>query len=100
MLYTPPVTPWELIIPEAGSLTCLQEGAIEGRISDWGEVVTRYPYGNVGMDHLLSKEKASVEILFSFEWTLLRETQEEIIENWIIEKRKREDRDKEISRSF
>ena len=56
MLYTPPVTPWELIIPEAGSLTCLQEGAIEGRISDWGEVVTRYPYGNVGMDHLLSKE--------------------------------------------
>ena len=56
MLYTPPVTPWELVIPEAGSLTCLQEGAIEGRISDWGEVVTRYPYGNVGMDHLLSKE--------------------------------------------
>ena len=57
MLYTPPVTPWELVIPEAGSLTCLQEGAIEGRISDWGEVVTRYPYGNVGMDHLLSMEK-------------------------------------------
>ena len=56
-MYTPPVTPWELIIPEAGSLTCLQEGAIEGRISDWGEVVTRYPYGNVGMDHLLSMEK-------------------------------------------
>ena len=52
------------------------------------------------MDHLLSKEKASVEILFSFECTLLREAQEEIIENWIIEKRKREDRDKEISRSF
>ena len=57
MLYTPPVTPWESIIPEGGSLTCLQEGAIEGRISDWGEVVTRYPYGNVGMDHLLSMEK-------------------------------------------
>ena len=57
MLYTPPVTPWELVIPEAGSLTCLQEGAIEGRINDWGEVVTRYPYGNVGMDHLLSMEK-------------------------------------------
>ena len=56
-MYTPPVTPWELVIPEAGSLTCLQEGAIEGRISDWGEVVTRYPYENVGMDHLLSKEK-------------------------------------------
>ena len=56
-MYTPPVTPWELVIPEAGSLTDLSEGAIEGRISDWGEVVTRYPYGNVGMDHLLSKEK-------------------------------------------
>ena len=55
-MYTPPVTPWELIIPEAGSLTEQSEGAIEGRISDWGEVVTRYPYGNVGMDHLLSKE--------------------------------------------
>ena len=26
------------------------------RTGDWGEVVTRYPYGNVGMDHLLSKE--------------------------------------------
>ena len=25
-------------------------------ISDWGEVVTRYPYGTVRMDHLLSKE--------------------------------------------
>ena len=57
MLYTPPVTPWELVIPEVGSLTCLQEGVGEGRISDWGEVVTRYPYGNVGMDHLLSMEK-------------------------------------------
>ena len=52
------------------------------------------------MDHLLSKEKASVEILFSFEWTSLRETQEEIIENWIIEKRKREDRDKKIIEVF
>ena len=56
VLYTPPVTPWELVIPEAGSLTDLSEGAIEGRISDWGEVVTRYPYENVGMDHLLSME--------------------------------------------
>ena len=34
-----------------------KEGAIEGRIDDWGEVVTRYPYENVGMDHLLSREK-------------------------------------------
>ena len=33
------------------------EGAVEGRIDDWGQVVTRYPYENVGMDHLLSKEK-------------------------------------------
>ena len=56
MLYTPPVTPWESIIPEVGSLT-FKEGAIEGRIGDWGEVVTRYPYRKVGMDHLLSKEK-------------------------------------------
>ena len=55
MLYTPPVTPWESIIPEVGSLT-FKEGAIEGRIGDWGEVVTRYPYRKVGMDHLLSKE--------------------------------------------
>ena len=70
MLYTPPVTPWELVIPEAGSLTCLQEGAIEGRISDWGEVVTRYPYGNVGMDHLLSKEKERREVK-NFEKTSL-----------------------------
>ena len=75
MLYTPPVTPWELVIPEAGSLTSQEEGAIEGRISDWGEVVTRYPYGNVGMDHLLSMEKEKTikirlktkEVLLSFE---------------------------------
>ena len=32
-------------------------GAVEGRIDDWGQVVTRYPYENVGMDHLLSKEQ-------------------------------------------
>ena len=32
-------------------------------ISDWGEVVTRYPYGNVRMDHLLSKETMSFSIL-------------------------------------
>ena len=56
MLYTPPVTPWESVIPEVGSLT-FKEGAGEGRTGDWGEVVTRYPYENVGMDHLLSMEK-------------------------------------------
>ena len=33
------------------------EGAVEGRTDDWGQVVTRYPYENVGMDHLLSMEK-------------------------------------------
>ena len=51
------------------------EGAVEGGIDDWGEVVTRYPYGNVGMDHLLSKEQKlksktkipDKSILFSFE---------------------------------
>ena len=37
-------------------------------ISDWGEVVTRYPYGNVRMDHLLSKEMETCTlVLFSFE---------------------------------
>ena len=50
-----------------------KEGAVEGRASDWGQVVTRYPYENVGMDHLLSKEKDvqyntfKSEFLFSFE---------------------------------
>ena len=43
-----------------------KEGAIEGRIDDWGEVVTRYPYENVGMDHLLSREKdLCTKIIFS-----------------------------------
>ena len=39
------------------------EGAAKGRTGDWGEVVTRYPYENVGMDHLLSMEKVSNNIL-------------------------------------
>ena len=34
----------------------VRDGAAQGRIGDWGEVVTRYPYENVGMDHLLSME--------------------------------------------
>ena len=71
MLYTPPVTPWKSVIPEGGSLTDLSEGAIEGRISDWGEVVTRYPYRKVGMDHLLSKEykflSDLINVLLGFE---------------------------------
>ena len=40
-------------------------------ISDWGEVVTRYPYGNVRMDHLLSKEYMSFSILLVMFFTLL-----------------------------
>lgn len=32
------------------------EGAVEGGIGDWDEVVTRYPYRKVRVDHLLSKE--------------------------------------------
>ena len=41
------------------------------------------------------------KILFSFEWTLLREAQEEIIENWIIDKlRKKEIEIRKLLRSF
>ena len=32
-----------------------KEGAYQGVVGDWGEVVTRYPYRKVGMDHLLSR---------------------------------------------
>ena len=59
-MYTPPVTPWESVIPEVGSLTFM-DGAAQGRTGDWGEVVTRYPYENVGMDHLLSMERHKKE---------------------------------------
>ena len=34
-----------------------KERAVEGRSDNWGEVVTRYPYGKVGMDHLLSRRE-------------------------------------------
>ena len=37
------------------------EGVAQGRTGDWGEVVTRYPYENVGMDHLLSMELLLLE---------------------------------------
>ena len=37
------------------------EGVVQGRTGDWGEVVTRYPYENVGMDHLLSMELFEIE---------------------------------------
>ena len=33
---------------------------------DWGEVVTRYPYENVRMDHLLSKEKGKKQMSSSY----------------------------------
>ena len=33
-----------------------REAAVEGGAGDWGEVVTRYPYRKVRMDHLLSRE--------------------------------------------
>ena len=32
---------------------------------DWGEVVTRYPYRKVGMDHLLSRSMASFVLVVS-----------------------------------
>ena len=34
-----------------------EEAAVEGGVGNWGEVVTRYPYRKVRMDHLLSKER-------------------------------------------
>ena len=40
VLYTPPVTPWELVTPEVSDPT-FQEGAAEGGTDNWGEVVTR-----------------------------------------------------------
>ena len=55
--------PWESVIFEVGSLTQQWEGAGEGRTGDWGKVVTRYPYENVGMDHLLSMEKIEKKLL-------------------------------------
>jgi hypothetical protein len=54
-----------------------KEGAVEGRADDWGQVVTRYPYENVGMDHLLSKEKDVQEPTFFTKsgnsWSVLRD---------------------------
>ena len=41
-------------MPEVAELT-LWEASAEGVVDDWGEVVTRYPYGNVRLDHLLSR---------------------------------------------
>ena len=54
-------------------------------ISDWGEVVTRYPYGNVRMDHLLSKENKSFSILLVMFFTLLLN-----IGNYIVEQTRKQ----------
>ena len=54
------------------------EGAVEGGIDDWGEVVTRYPYGNVGMDHLLSKEQERDGSLYCLVLSVRMDTQENI----------------------
>ena len=55
-------------------------------ISDWGEVVTRYPYGNVRMDHLLSKEKKSFSILLVMFLVIKRGTLINLnIGNYIVE---------------
>ena len=52
--------------------------AVEGRVNDWGEVVTRQPYQKVRLDHLLSKEKEEkrvieidIVLLFIFQCTFL-----------------------------
>ena len=50
-------------------------------ISDWGEVVTRYPYGNVRMDHLLSKEQI---VLFSILLVMFFITDNLDIGNYIV----------------
>ena len=42
-------------MPEVVTPTLVEED-VEGGADDWGEVVTRYPYRKVWMDHLLSKE--------------------------------------------
>ena len=55
------------------------EGAIECRTGDWGEVVTRYPYENVGMDHLLSMEK------------LKNVEKKNLMKSWGIAQKKRKD---------
>ena len=47
VLYTPPVTPWKSLAQEIPK----RDECVSG---DWGEVVTRYPYRKVGVDHLLS----------------------------------------------
>jgi len=42
-------------------------------MDDWGKVVTRYPYGNVGMDHLLSREKQNKKQQSNAFYSVLRD---------------------------
>ena len=51
-MHTPPVTSWELVLPENDNFN-LRERSVDGRASNWDEVVTRYPYRKVWMDNLL-----------------------------------------------
>ena len=46
-MYTPPVTPWKLVPPEVVDLTNKMEESAYGVTSNYGEVVTRYPYWKV-----------------------------------------------------
>ena len=39
-----------------------REAGVYGVVGNWGEVVTRYPYRKVRMDHLLYREYPKVEI--------------------------------------
>ena len=64
-MYTPPVTPPELGIPEGGGSQPATEAASEGRPSEGGEVVTRQVYRKVRLDHLLSKEISGRDRLLS-----------------------------------
>lgn len=53
-MYTPPVTPPKLAVPE-NTYPNRKEGRVEGVVSEEGEVVTRQVYENVRLDHLLSR---------------------------------------------
>src|ERR687895_2650742 len=43
--------------PKSALPTPFGEAVGEGRVCDWGEVVTRLPYLKVRLNHLLSREK-------------------------------------------
>ena len=62
-----------------------KEGAVEGRTGDWGQVVTRYPYENVGMDHLLSKEKEKNKLFEGKKFCLVLRDLERENSRWFFE---------------